>query len=299
MKDIIILIILSLIVSSLQFYIQSINLSRYKSLLSISNPPLSSSSTSTKLNIFPALSTSGLTYIIVEDGDIVPLIASFRADVTPLQLVTQQVRGGGGREGKVQGDGRAFVGAKGRKDKVVDLTNNLRQIRRRGEGDGGYPRVRFLIFKVGVMLTTLFLFFTTTSLVSFTLRSTQNRMLRFTFLLQQRVSAGAPYHALVIQHVLSSLIFVPVMVGILFFLFEFFNDHVLAVAVLTIVWVCEVYTVVCMRTLETLTFFPQVFFLYFTLFHIYFLSSPQGFCHLALLTAVCFLGHAMVFFWGR
>lgn len=103
MKDIIILIILSLIVSSLQFYIQSINLSRYKSLLSISNPPLSSSSTSTKLNIFPALSTSGLTYIIVEDGDIVPLIASFRADVTPLQLVTQQVRGGGGREGKGKG----------------------------------------------------------------------------------------------------------------------------------------------------------------------------------------------------
>ena len=80
---------------------------------------------------------------------------------------------------------------------------------------------------------------------------------------------------------------------------EFFNDHLLAVAVLTIVWVCEVYTVVCMRTLETLTFFPQVFFLYFTLFHIYFLSSPQGFCYLALLTTVFFLLHAMVFFWSR
>ena len=43
---------------------------------------------------------------------------------------------------------------------------------------------RYVAFKVGVILTTLFLFFTTTTLVSFTLRVTQERMLKFTFLLQ-------------------------------------------------------------------------------------------------------------------
>ena len=32
---------------------------------------------------------------------------------------------------------------------------------------------KFVVFKVGVMFTTLFLFFTTTTLVSFTLRETQ------------------------------------------------------------------------------------------------------------------------------
>lgn len=42
----------------------------------------------------------------------------------------------------------------------------------------------YVAFKVGVVLTTLFLFFTTTTLVSFTLRVTQERMLKFTFLLQ-------------------------------------------------------------------------------------------------------------------
>lgn len=35
---------------------------------------------------------------------------------------------------------------------------------------------KFVVFKVGVMFTTLFLFFTTTTLVSFTLRETQVRI---------------------------------------------------------------------------------------------------------------------------
>jgi hypothetical protein len=43
------------------------------------------------------------------------------------------------------------------------------------------------MFKVGVVFTTLFLFFTMTTLVSFTLRETQERMLKFTFLLQHHV----------------------------------------------------------------------------------------------------------------
>ena len=42
---------------------------------------------------------------------------------------------------------------------------------------------QYVAFKVGVVFTTLFLFFTTTTLVSFTLRVTQERMLKFTFLL--------------------------------------------------------------------------------------------------------------------
>ena len=47
---------------------------------------------------------------------------------------------------------------------------------------GGWQH--YVAFKIGVVLTTLFLFFTTTTLVSFTLRVTQERMLKFTFLLQ-------------------------------------------------------------------------------------------------------------------
>ena len=47
---------------------------------------------------------------------------------------------------------------------------------------------QFVAFKIGVIVTTVFLFFTTTTLVSFTLRETQERMLKFTFMLQHHIS---------------------------------------------------------------------------------------------------------------
>lgn len=43
----------------------------------------------------------------------------------------------------------------------------------------------------------------------------------------------------------------------------------------------------------------QVFFLYFTLFHVYFFSFPFGFSYLALVTTVLFLQHSMLFCWNR
>ena len=73
----------------------------------------------------------------------------------------------------------------------------------------------FIAFKVGVIFSTLFLFFTTTTLVSFTLRETQERMLKFTFLLQHHVSHRIPYAPLVFTHVVENLVFVPIMVRIL------------------------------------------------------------------------------------
>ncbi|CAN0023683.1 unnamed protein product, partial [Ectocarpus sp. 8 AP-2014] len=91
----------------------------------------------------------------------------------------------------------------------------------------------------------------------------------------------------------------PSKVGILFFLFEFFSDQLLAFMVLSVVWLCEVYSVVSVRTAVCIRFFPQVFFLYFTLFHVYFFSFPFGFSYLALVTTVLFLQHSMLFCWNR
>ena len=48
---------------------------------------------------------------------------------------------------------------------------------------------------------------------------------RFTFLLQHSVSHGLPYMALVFSHVVESLVFVPIIFGIVFFLFEFYSDQ--------------------------------------------------------------------------
>jgi len=54
-----------------------------------------------------------------------------------------------------------------------------------------------------------------------------------------------------------------------------------------------------MRTKETARFFPKAYFLYFTLFNVYFFSCPFGFSQLSLLSTALFLTHTMLFFWNR
>lgn len=102
-----------------------------------------------------------------------------------------------------------------------------------------------ILFKVGVLLTSVFLFFITTTLVSFTLHETQERMLHFTFVLQEYVRQERPLASLIVKHVVENLVFVPIMVGVFFFLIEFYGgDKLLAFGVLTIVWVCQVFGII-------------------------------------------------------
>lgn len=108
-----------------------------------------------------------------------------------------------------------------------------------------YRLLRFLTFKLLVLLSTLLIFFLTTSLVSFTFQETQDRMLEFTLQLQTRVRAGMPLGGLILDHVLENLVFVPIMIGMIFFLIEFYGgDKFLAFMVLSMVWICEVFSAV-------------------------------------------------------
>ncbi|KAL6894527.1 hypothetical protein ACP4OV_008625 [Aristida adscensionis] len=102
----------------------------------------------------------------------------------------------------------------------------------------------YFVTKCGVLLMSLFVFFTTTMSVSFTLRETQSRMLRFTVQLQHHARHQLPTFQLIFVHVIESLVFVPIMIGILFFLFEFYDDQLLAFLVLTLVWLCELFTMI-------------------------------------------------------
>lgn len=108
-----------------------------------------------------------------------------------------------------------------------------------------YRLVRFLMFKVAVFLSTLFIFFLTTSLVSFTFQETQDRMLEFTLQLQTYVRARLPLGGLIVRHILENVVFVPVMVGMVFFLIEFYEgDKFLAFMVLSMVWIAEVFSAI-------------------------------------------------------
>ena len=107
---------------------------------------------------------------------------------------------------------------------------------------------------------------------------------------QYHIRHGLPYWALVASHLSETLIFIPVMLGILLFLMEFFRDQLLAFLVLSVVWLCEAYGVICVRTATSLHYFPKIYFYYFCLFYIYHFSyAPLGFSYMALLCTVLFI----------
>ncbi|XP_039157262.1 membralin-like protein At1g60995 isoform X2 [Eucalyptus grandis] len=157
----------------------------------------------------------------------------------------------------------------------------------------------YFVTKCGVLMMSLFVFFTTTMSVSFTLRETQTRMLKFTVQLQHHARRRLPTFQLIFVHVIESLVFVPIMIGILFFLFEFYDDQLLAFMVLILVWLCELFTLISVRTPISMKFFPRFFLLYFLVFHIYFFSYSYGFSYLALSTTAAFMQHLILYFWNR
>jgi hypothetical protein len=104
---------------------------------------------------------------------------------------------------------------------------------------------RFFFFKCGVLFINMLVFCVTTTLVSFTLRQTQQRMVQFTFLLQLHVRNRLPFSKLIFTHIIESLVFVPITVGTIFFLIEvFLQNQLLAIMVLSIVWICEVFSAI-------------------------------------------------------
>ncbi|XP_074311670.1 membralin-like protein At1g60995 isoform X2 [Silene latifolia] len=135
--------------------------------------------------------------------------------------------------------------------------------------------------------------------VSFTLRETQTRMLKFTVQLQHHARRRLPTFQLIFVHVIESLVFVPIMIGILFFLFEFYDNQLLAFKVLILVWLCELFTLISVRTPISMKFFPRFFLLYFLVFHIYFFSYAYGFSYMALSTTAAFVQHLIMYFWNR
>ncbi|KAK8613620.1 hypothetical protein V6N13_101377 [Hibiscus sabdariffa] len=165
--------------------------------------------------------------------------------------------------------------------------------------DGSTRVGDYLVTKCGVLMMSLFVFFTTTMSVSFTLRETQTRMLKFTVQLQHHARHRLPTFQLIFVHVIESLVFVPIMIGILFFLFEFYDDQLLAFMVLILVWLCELFILISVRTPISMKFFPRFFLLYFLVFHIYFFCYAYGFSYLALSTTAAFMQHLILYFWNR
>ncbi|KAA0175066.1 hypothetical protein FNF27_03364 [Cafeteria roenbergensis] len=140
----------------------------------------------------------------------------------------------------------------------------------------------WLLFKFGTLCSALFVVSAATGLTSFVFNETQRRMVRFTLALGHAVQRRRPVLRLVIAHSVESLVFVPIMIGLLFFMFEFFGDKLLAFLVFMALWACEVFAVVACRTVQSVRVFPVTALLCLTWLMVYVLVFPFGLHHLAL-----------------
>ncbi|OWZ09201.1 putative mitochondrial protein [Phytophthora megakarya] len=158
--------------------------------------------------------------------------------------------------------------------------------------------LRLVAMKFKILHTILFLFFVITALVAFVLMETQKRMITFAALFQNRLQLQISFANLVVTFFAQSLMFVPVLVGMLFFLFELYKDRFLAFGVMTIMWVGESFSVISVRTRLSQAYFPPLFLCLFTFLHVYFFSFPFGFSYVALSAMSVLLLQLMLFFWN-
>ena len=144
-----------------------------------------------------------------------------------------------------------------------------------------------------------FVLFATSTLVHYTLRETQARMLRFTAELRETISSRRSYARLVTRHLLDSAAFAPIMVGMLAFLFEFFADQILGLTILTLVWGVELFVAVSVRARASVLFLPQILMAYLAALHCYLFKWPFGFRYVALGACILYILHACCFFFNR
>jgi len=76
------------------------------------------------------------------------------------------------------------------------------------------------VWKVGALATSLFLMVCTGALVAFALAEGQARLVQLSGELRWVLRSRLPYTGVVLRYALDGLVFVPIVTGILFFLFE-------------------------------------------------------------------------------
>ncbi|CAB9507407.1 Tumour-associated protein [Seminavis robusta] len=196
-----------------------------------------------------------------------------------------------------------------RTEETVDLGKlnilNVRNTRARPTGDFGalfglVPWIRPWASKVRTVIKTCLIYFISTNLVSFLLRVAQESLLELALQIRSHQEENRSIIPLFVTHVADAFVFVPITVGVLFYLREFYQgDWVIALSVLGIVFVGELFSFVSVRTAQGIFFFPRAFFLLFFLVHSYIFSFPFAFSNLAMFMIICFMMESFTFFWNR
>eukprot|EP00004_Rigifila_ramosa_P016338 TRINITY_DN386_c0_g1_i4.p1 TRINITY_DN386_c0_g1~~TRINITY_DN386_c0_g1_i4.p1 ORF type:complete len:277 (-),score=68.23 TRINITY_DN386_c0_g1_i4:46-876(-) len=154
----------------------------------------------------------------------------------------------------------------------------------------------FLTRKMMVLLKVAFISCTVSALVSSALKESLHRVLSFTVQLQHTNLRRIPLAPLIVQHFISTLVFVLMIVGIVIFFGEFLGDVQLALLLLVCTFVTEMFLLICVRTSVTTQLFPQFLVLLMTLFLVYYFTFPFGFTYLAAICLALLLQYIMLFF---
>jgi hypothetical protein len=154
------------------------------------------------------------------------------------------------------------------------------------------------LLKTGVLLTSAYVMFTIGALIAFALREVQSRIMKLALEIQNARNR-TPYAGALFSSSIHALVLVPIITGILFFLFEFFDNQLLAFCVLVVAWIAEVTVMLGWRSGLSIYILPRAFAAYLLAFHIYFFSFPLGFSWLALFTCAAFMQHTVFLVFSR
>eukprot|EP00743_Colponemidia_sp_Colp-15_P009922 GILK01010880.1.p1 GENE.GILK01010880.1~~GILK01010880.1.p1 ORF type:complete len:906 (+),score=147.24 GILK01010880.1:327-2720(+) len=154
-----------------------------------------------------------------------------------------------------------------------------------------------VLFKLGLFLSVFILLYTTTSVVSFVIQETQRRMIHLTILLRESWRLNQFNKGEFVASFTSAMGLIPVIIGFIFFLFELFDDHALAIMMFMLAWITELFYLLSLRTRASIRFFPKIYMLYLAIFFTYDLSFPYGFSRVTFLCLACHVLDLMFFFW--
>ena len=143
------------------------------------------------------------------------------------------------------------------------------------------------------------LYLVSTTFTNRALCESQNRTMLLSLGIQQRLKRGLPYLLFFVHHILGILVFIPLLLGMLFSFVTIYQDHFLTFMVLTAVWLCELVSVVALRSEASSRGFPRNFFIFFVSFHVYFFSYPSGFVFLAAAVMIMLQLHSILWYWNR
>ncbi|KJE95207.1 hypothetical protein CAOG_05683 [Capsaspora owczarzaki ATCC 30864] len=160
---------------------------------------------------------------------------------------------------------------------------------------------RTWVGKVDIALTSVFLVGANAVLVGVVLREAQNRALQLAVAAEAIVrqnSNAVRVGALLVECINTAAWFL-VLVGMVYFLADFLDDHALAILVYLQLWLLQLFSVVSIRCGTSLMYWARFIGLFQFAFYTYVLLCPYTFAYLAFVVCALFSLHVTLFFYNR